>query len=65
MFKSPDNAVSIGDASKLTVRQRKRVEAMSRGSYIAEFEASNSGERAYRRYSPDDMQQIIRIKRLS
>ena len=61
MFKSPDNTVSIGDASKLTGVSVKQLRYWE-GRYIRDPKRSVCGERAYRRYSPKDIQQIIKIK---
>jgi len=61
MFKSPDNTVSIGDASKLTGVSVKQLRYWE-GRYIRDPKRAISGERAYRRYSPEDVRQIIKIK---
>jgi DNA-binding transcriptional MerR regulator len=61
MFKSPDNTVSIGDASRLTGVSQKQLRYWE-GRYINDPKRSVCGERAYRRYSREDIQKIIKIK---
>ena len=61
MFNSPDKTVSIGDASKLTGVSEKQLRYWE-GRYIHNPERSVCGERAYRRYSQEDIQQIHKIK---
>jgi DNA-binding transcriptional MerR regulator len=53
---------SIGDTSKMTVVTQKQIRNWEYRGYIEEAERNVCGERAYRRFTPDQVNVIREIK---
>jgi DNA-binding transcriptional MerR regulator len=59
MFKQ---TYSIGDASKLSGVSQKQIRNWELKGYIPEAERVVAGDRAYRRFTPEDVELMRRIK---
>ena len=62
MFQQNEKTFSIGDASELTGVNQKKLRSWG-GKYIQEPERIVCGERAYRRYTQEQIDLIVGIKK--
>ena len=56
------NTFSIGDTAKMTKATQKQIRHWEAKGYISEAARVVSGDRAYRRFTPDQVETIRQIK---
>ena len=57
-----DQTLSIGDAAKTTGVSEKQLRHWEKAEYLQNIKRSISGERAYRRYTEEDIEHIKAMK---